>query len=282
MISVILPTYNREKLLMRAVNSVLKQTYADLELIVVDDASTDGTAELMAGVTDPRVRYVCQERNQGACAARNRGVMLAKGEYIAFQDSDDDWAVDKLEKQLDYLNKTGADIVFCAFRRYSDGKEDVFPPASLPEGPVSYRQLLLENLISTQTILGRKACFVQYPFDETFPRMQDWELVLRLSQSCRILYMKEPLSSVYVQADSISRKPEAGLQALEKLLEKHRGELRRNDAAAKRFAVAMAVMTRQCGRNPARAYLKMLSPRLKPVTNLYLLAHSARAAVKGS
>lgn len=281
MISVILPTYNRAELLPRAVQSVLAQTHRDLELIVVDDASTDDTARVMAEIGDPRVRYIRQEENRGACAARNRGVAEARGEYIAFQDSDDTWAADKLEKQLHCLKETGADIVFCGFRRFSEENVTVFPPETLAEGDIRYEQLLLENLISTQTILGRRECFVQNPFDESFPRMQDWELVLRLVQKYRIFYMKETLANVYLQADSISRKPQAGLAALEKLLEMHRPALRCNDMASRRFAVAMAVMTSQCGKNPAKAYLRLVSPELKMATNLYLLAHSARALLTG-
>ena len=281
MISVILPTYNRAALLPRAIRGVLDQTCRDLELIVVDDASTDDTAGVMAQIHDLRVRYVRQEKNQGACAARNRGVAMAKGEYIAFQDSDDAWEPDKLEKQLRCLEETGADIVFCGFHRYSGETETIFPPETLPEGDVAYDQLLLENLISTQTILGHRYCFVEHPFDETFPRMQDWELVLRLVQHYRIHYMAQQLAHVYLQEDSISRKPKAGLAALEKLLKMHRPALKKNDMAARRFAVAMAVMTSQCGQNPAGAYLRLLSAGLKTKTNLYLLAHSARALFTG-
>jgi len=281
MISVILPTYNRASLLPRAMRSVLEQTYQDLELVVVDDASTDDTARVVAEINDYRVRYVCQEKNKGACAARNRGISMARGEYIAFQDSDDTWLPDKLEKQLRRMEETGADIVFCGFRRFSGNKETIFPPETLAEGEVTYDQLLLENLISTQTILGKRQCFVEHPFDESFPRMQDWELVLRLVQHCRIHYMAQPLADVYLQKDSISRKPEAGFAALKKLLEMHGPALRKNDMAARRFAVAMAVMTSQCGRNPAKAYLRLVSPTLKFRTNLYLLAHSVRAMITG-
>ena len=120
MVSVIIPTYNRAHVLPRAIESVLKQTYTELELIVVDDASTDDTAAVMTAITDPRVRYVRKEHG-GAAAARNRGIAEAKGEFIAFQDSDDVWHSDKLEKQLAYLQAERADAVFCAFHRCEEG-----------------------------------------------------------------------------------------------------------------------------------------------------------------
>ena len=103
MISVIIPTYNRASLLPRALDSVLRQTWEDLEVIVVDDASRDDTPQVMAACTDPRVRYIRLEKNSGACVARNTGVAQARGEWIAFQDSDDLWLPEKLEKQMAYL-----------------------------------------------------------------------------------------------------------------------------------------------------------------------------------
>ena len=111
MISVIIPTYNREKLIMPAIDSVLKQTYQDIELIVVDDGSTDRTVELLKTIKDPRFYFVQTERNSGAPAARNIGIKQSKGEYIAFHDSDDIWMPHKLEKQLKFLKENDADVV---------------------------------------------------------------------------------------------------------------------------------------------------------------------------
>jgi len=280
MISVILPTYNRANLLPRAVQSVLSQTEKDIELIVVDDASTDDTAQVMAALADPRVRYLRQSENKGACAARNAGVKAARGEYIAFQDSDDAWHLDKLEKQLAFLKSTGADMVFCAFRRFEgeDAREYRIVPDPAQTGEkVRYEQLLEENLISTQTILGKRECFVKYPFDETFPRMQDWELVLRLSQMIDIRFQPLPLADVYLQKDSISRKPQAGMKAYRKLREIHHEALRRFDAPARRFAVGIGIIAFQCGENPWKHYLSFLSPHLKPSTNLFFIRHSLQA-----
>mgnify|MGYP002516567543 CR=1 FL=1 len=102
-VSVILPVYNREDTILRALDSVLMQTYRNMEVIVIDDGSDDSTAEIVRNCQDSRVRLVRLPVNGGANAARNAGIRLAEGTYIAFQDSDDEWLADKLEKQIGYI-----------------------------------------------------------------------------------------------------------------------------------------------------------------------------------
>ena len=224
MVSVIIPTHNREALLPRAVASVLGQTCRDLELIVVDDASADGTQALLQGMDDPRLRVERLPVQSGACAARNRGIQLARGEYIAFQDSDDEWLPEKLEAQLAFLQAQQADLVFCAFQRCDSGGEvlQTFPHAETQEGQVSYAQLLFENLASTQCILGKADAVRALGFDERFPRMQDWEFILRAAQTCRVCYQKQALVRVYVQPDSLSAASPKAMAALRMLLRMHR------------------------------------------------------------
>lgn len=111
LVSVVIPVYNGERYLVAAIKSVLAQTYTPLEVIVIDDGSTDGTASLAGGYADA-VRYVRQE-NQGTSAARNHGVQLAQGEFIAFLDADDLWTADKLALQMDAFCKVSAlEVVF--------------------------------------------------------------------------------------------------------------------------------------------------------------------------
>lgn len=88
MISVVIPTYNRAKLIARSIESVLNQTYKDIEIIVVDDGSEDNTEEVVLNIKDDRIRFFRMKCNQGACAARNKGISMATGEYVAFQDRD--------------------------------------------------------------------------------------------------------------------------------------------------------------------------------------------------
>lgn len=98
-VSVVIPTYNRAHLVGRAIQSVLNQTYQDFEIIVVDDGSTDNTEEVVKSFNDPRIRYIRHDQNRGGSAARNTGIKMARGEYIAFQDSDDEWLPEKLESR---------------------------------------------------------------------------------------------------------------------------------------------------------------------------------------
>ena len=114
MVTVVIPTFNRAKVIERAINSVLSQTYTDLELLVIDDCSTDDTKDIISSIKDKRLKYFCLPHNSGACAARNKGIELAAGEYIAFQDSDDALkrfflmereCVYRQEKNLDFVLK---------------------------------------------------------------------------------------------------------------------------------------------------------------------------------
>lgn len=275
MISVILPTYNRLRTLPRAIGSVLAQE-EPLELIVVDDGSDDGTEAWLASYPDPRVRYVRMPERSGACAARNRGVQLARGEYVAFQDSDDEWRPGKLRAQRAYLEGTGADVVFCAFERMVDGRsEGTIPPPEIAAGPVTYGQLLFQSLCSTQTILGRRECFLAEPFDETFPRLQDWELMLRMVQRYDVRYTGETYATVYEQPDSISRRPEKLLEALRRLNEMHRPALSRDDRLLRQMTGNLADISAKCGINPWRDCLRAMSPHVSPMTNAILAAKAA-------
>ena len=115
-VSVIIPTYNREKTILRAVQSVLDQTYTNLEVLVIDDGSTDGTAEIVRGIEDDRVKYIVLEQNGGQAKARNTGVQMAEGEWIAFQDSDDCWHKNKLEIQMTYAREhTEYSMIYCSY-----------------------------------------------------------------------------------------------------------------------------------------------------------------------
>ncbi len=280
LVSVIIPTYNRRALLPQAIASALGQTLSDMEVIVVDDGSTDGTPELLAAWPDPRVRYH-QASHRGACAARNLGLDLARGQYIAFLDSDDRWYPEKLAVQRLRLETSGADVVFCAFRRYdsADSEPVRFPDVSQPEGRVDYRRLLGGNMVSTQTIFGRAAWMKRIRFDERFPRMQDWEYAIRLAQACTLYYHSDVLVDIHIQADSISRKPELGLQALRLLYGKYRRDFEASLPATRLILSAMRAFAGQCGKTCAADCFKALSFRRKPLDNLRLLRSGARFAL---
>ena len=112
LISVIIPTYNRENTITRSIDSVLNQNYENIELIIVDDRSDDNTKDIIEKYTDSRIKYIYNDTDKhGAGAARNIGIMAATGELIAFNDSDDEWLPGKLRDQYEFLHKNGADII---------------------------------------------------------------------------------------------------------------------------------------------------------------------------
>lgn len=273
MISVIIPAFNRAGLLPRALKSVLDQSFSDIEVIVVDDASTDDTQQVIAAMADDRIRCIRLDSNCGACTARNIGVQHARGEWIAFQDSDDEWLPGKLEKQFAQLQASGADVVFCAFERcHADGKKQyTFPHADVQAGRITYEQLLYENLVSTQTILGKRECFEQTPFMPGFPRLQDWEMMLRMVQQYDVRYFPDMLVRLYEQPDSISLQPEKALAALTELHAMHGDAIRRNDHLTLQMCHRTASARRLCGLPAWQPYFQEISFRRSIACNVRLL-----------
>ncbi len=215
MVSVVIPSYNREKLITRSIASVLNQTWQAFEIIVVDDASTDDTARVVAGINDSRIRYIRLEENKGAGGARNVGVDAAKYDYIAFQDSDDEWLPTKLEKQMEKMFEQGADygMVYCRFGGKKRGSEErfIFPPyQNFPKEVLSgemLQRLLRQNMIGTPVMLLKKACFDAVGgFDERMRCLEDYEFALRFAARYRIGFVDECLLEVHKEENSVGTK----------------------------------------------------------------------------
>ena len=197
LISVILPTRNRARLLARAIRSVLAQTYRNLELIVVDDASTDNTAEIVASFPDARVRYLRLEENRRAAAARNFGLEAARGDLISYLDDDDFFLLDKLTKQVAMMTAAPADVGvnICAHITLTQAG------ARYLGGPQEFAKLDFARgfnwqfgLIATPGWLVRRGLLEQVGgFDERMRCWDDWELGLRLAAVCRFEHLDEPL-----------------------------------------------------------------------------------------
>ena len=218
LISVIIPVYNRADKLKRALESVLNQTETDLEALVIDDGSDDDAEAAANSFSDPRVRYARQS-HAGACAARNRGIALAKGEYIAFQDSDDFWRPQKLQKQLLCIGETGADAVYGRLARtHGDGTVSLYP-AHTPAGFM--RKDASPFGIGTQTLLVRREVFEKYLFDPAMPRFQELEWLCRVRKEFRVYGMADIVADYAPGEDSISADSDALQKAAGMLLEKH-------------------------------------------------------------
>lgn len=213
LVSVIIPVYNRANVISRAIRSVLQQSYLSIELLVVDDGSTDGTQDIVEkwSEVDPRVRLVEHGKNKGGSAARNTGIKHAKGKYIAFLDSDDEWLRNKLVKQVYFLENSDKHWggVYCNFKAVSNSLfikgSEILRKSFSHSIPVSGGRELLPYLLSewlpvaagSTLMVRRRVAKELRGFDEKFPRHQDWEFLVRLLMKWRLGYISEPLVLVY-------------------------------------------------------------------------------------
>lgn len=199
LVSVVIPTYNRAHLLGRALQSVLLQTYLDYEIVVVDDGSTDHTLEVVKTFQDDRVRYLRFERHCGPSRARNVGIQAARGEWIAFLDSDDEWLPRKLELQMARLQGTQdlrVAAVYCVCDELEGSTRRTVPSSGvLHEGDV-FDHLLRNRRPPTASayIAKRSSLLGVGGFDEGFPSSHDIDLWLRFSRAGNhFVAVNEPL-----------------------------------------------------------------------------------------
>ena len=147
LVSIIMAAYNAEKTIEQAINSVLNQTYTNFELLVVNDCSKDGTVESVKSIaaTDGRVRLISNEKNSGVSYTRKHGLEEANGSWIAILDSDDAWAPEKLEKQIELQNRTNADLLFTG-STFMDSDGQLIDWYLHAPAEITYRQLLKQNV----------------------------------------------------------------------------------------------------------------------------------------
>lgn len=175
----------------------------------MDDGSTDRTEDIVAAMPDPRVRYIKQAANKGASAARNRGVECAKGELVAFQDSDDCWHQDKLAVQMEYWEAhPECSLIYSAYVLHRLNGEMVKVPYEGTWGNLEgdiFSTLLVNNTVGTPTMLFKKSCFMELGgFDEDIDCLEDWELALRFAEKYRIGYVEQPLMDAFQLGGGVS------------------------------------------------------------------------------
>ena len=178
LVSVVLPTFNRAHLVGRAIASVLAQTAEDLELLVVDDGSIDGTADVLAAVRDPRIHRLRLDVNGGVSRARNAAIAVARGRWVAFLDDDNEWAPAYLARQLALAaSRRDAGVVYCRARRHDDRTDrDVgIAPVLVREGSVFCDVVNGWNPPISCTMVHRSTLVASGGFDERLRLAEDLE-----------------------------------------------------------------------------------------------------------
>lgn len=208
LISIIVPTYNRASTIKDSIKSLIRQTYDNIEIIIVDDGSTDKTEKVVKSIKDPRITYIKLEENRGACYARNLGIKKALGKYVMFNDSDDTFNSRKVEIQYNNIIENKSDMDFCKLRIHSNDTIIEIPTESQLDD-INKNGLVTElckaNFISTQSFIVKKSILEKYLFDENLPRLQDYDLFLRMIPHIKVSFTNLFLADLYRQTDSISR-----------------------------------------------------------------------------
>jgi glycosyltransferase involved in cell wall biosynthesis len=229
-VSVVIPVFNRPVTVRLAIQSVLAQTFQDFEIIVVDDGSTDETAESVSSFQDSRIRLIRHDRKRGGSAARNTGIRSSSGPYVAFLDSDDEWLPTKLERQLEVFGRSGDRLALVytgTERAYADGT--IRRTIARRYADLT-RRLLAKNVVGETSVgmVRKSALDAVGGFDETLPSAQDLDLWVRLSERYRADIVPETLVRVAKGDDQgrISNNVSGTTRGCELFCRKHEQKMR--------------------------------------------------------
>lgn len=220
-ISVVIPAYNRSHCIQRAVDSVLSQRRPAFELVVVDDGSSDDLSGALAPQA-ARIRIIRHAENLGAAAARNTGIDEARGEFVAFLDSDDSWKPEKLQRQIEFMQHRGLDLCCTGFDLVEPG-QIALQPAWRPYPEIMHVNQFVWGCYTCpgSTFIARRSLLRSCGgYDTRFARLEDWDLMLRLCEASPkgIGFLTESLSTIYVgpkpQTDNV-------LSSLDRMLQTH-------------------------------------------------------------
>jgi len=278
-VSVILPSYNRQNYISRAIESVLNQTYKNFELIVVDDASEDDTPNIVSKFNDIRIKYIRFSEQRGAAFARNEGIKIAKGKFIAFQDSDDEWLPDKLQMQIEILNSASdkVGVAYSMMLGMDNNNQEirVTPPRFTPEDKIIYKQALAGKLMGLGLVcsLIRKSCFDKAGmFDERFKRFIDLDLFIRISRHYYFCYIDKPLIRYSISEDSVSKDLESLVEAQELILKKYYQDIREDEGVYVKYLYEIGTLRCQLGKTEnGRDYL-LKALKVRPLNLKAMLA----------
>lgn len=239
-VTVVIIAYNTRDFVEVAIDSVLRQTFRQLELVVVEDGSDDGTRALVAGIDDPRVRYLRQE-NAGPSAARNLGIRASSGELIAFLDSDDWWEPAKLERQVAALSAhPECGWAFSGARQVTEFGQVMDEGLPQVSGHV-LRHMLPVNCVtgsSSSVIVRRRLLESVGGFDETLRYSEDWDLWLRLAASSPVCTVREIDVNLLSRQNSAGKKTELIRQGARFVVERAFATIAKSESDLRRFAIS--------------------------------------------
>lgn len=252
LVSVIIPSYNMARYVGEAIESVLAQTYKNYELIVVDDGSTDNTAEVVKKYLKPQAVSYIHKENKGISVARNTGIKASRGEFIAFLDADDIWLPEKLEHQIKFMDSDKVGIVGCGAYIINEKGEifDNFIKKTYPNRSLLLGVLNMKNVVSGGSeALARKKCFdVVGIFDENLKSSEDWDMWLRIAYHYDIVFVEKPLVKIRERTNSLcspsnaQKMLDSDLLVLSKLFQHTKTNvfLRRKSYSYRYYAAAIA------------------------------------------
>lgn len=205
LVSVITPTFNCGKFIAQTIEAVQAQTYANWEMVIVDDCSTDDTKTVVDRYIekDPRIRYHCLETNSGAAVARTRAMELAQGEFMAFCDSDDLWMPEKLEKQLAFMEKTGHAFTCTAYEQIDEEGESLNRKIKTIE-KTNYNRLLLDCPVGNSTVMYNVGVMGKFQVPDIRKRNDDALWLQMLKKEKYIWGMPDVLMRYRIRSNSIS------------------------------------------------------------------------------
>lgn len=273
LVSVIIPSYNRAHMLPRAIESLFKQTYTNWEALIVDDASTDNTKEVVDAyiAKDKRIRFFKQEKNGGACVARNVGIDNSNATYITFLDSDDEYFPAKIEKQVACFENSTVEnvgVVSCGRVDARDGKE-YFKWIPSKKGNIVTNLLQKERVgANTSFLMVKKEVLDQHKiyFDPEMPAGQDWDFLIRVCQHAGFDFVPEPLVTIHHHSGERVYTGERALIAIEKQYDKNKDLLLKDKKIHDKFLMKMVVQNYTYGHTDKAVAImqnRLLQPNFK-------------------
>ncbi|MDD5505562.1 MAG: glycosyltransferase family 2 protein [Candidatus Omnitrophica bacterium] len=270
LVTVIIPTYNRSHVLKRALLSATSQTYQNIEILVVSDGSTDATEEIVKSIADPRIKYICHEKNRGLAATRNTGIKNSTGEYVTFLDDDDEWLPEKISRQIDIFKNISAIIGLIFTNGFSEYENDYIVREKIPSGiiydPGKDKFFPLRILISPPTswMIPKTIITEIGYFDENmYNNWDDGDYFVRLARVYPVYFLNENLAIWHALGAHVNSISPNLIKGKEIFIEKNLQLLEKDPGYLFRFYRTMGKDILGIDKLKARRYL-LKAIRMKP------------------